>query len=921
MRFRKLALAAVSTAIMAGVASPAAGENLSPEARLRKMSLQLRGIVPHDSEFAQLRSLEGAAQAPFFLQKANAYVMSDLAADKLSDRLFEVLRFDLPETSLFLRDETYRKASQDGVDLARGFDRRMESLKDAITRQISAGKSWDEILTTSDILYLPMAGQALSEFSQISAELSSKIATLGQQGVPTASVQDKANALKMLAGEIPLPPNVSADVGYDFTKRDEFASALKYATAVLPRLRQWIKENPSLEIDEFDSVLKSTQRAMGEAEGLVTFMIEEGSYYLEDVANGVDPNDVEEGQELPKTSGKEFERAMCMVDAMRATRQLGRRFDDVDCKGLSFASPLLTPDVVAWLLQLDLSQPGQTSAAVDYLVKSSKTPAALEAILGSTDAKEIFSIPSIVSTQEFRDRYKKTRYSRAAAFFRTYFCDDMQPVIFIDNSTKTAEALKGLKEIIFEDPASAKAHEDVMKMITPDVSPNAMKPDGSKSAAEIASESSGSAHFKPECVACHRKLDPAEELIAGKSNFGAKTVEVVYDDADGNEVRVPIKDFSELNQIVVKQEQYVRCQSERLWAWTIGEDVSLDADRRAQLTKLYADTGAQPRQIMAALVTRPEFTSDESFTQPPTFSTVSSLLNRCNSCHAKEEDVPSFTSLPIEDEDHVRWLTKIAKSVNVGNKGVNAKMPKKGANWTLTEADRLALGRWIWNGARNDQGEPTISDGDRMKILKGASEEFIAAISQAREPVTSFRPTWRRYLENYDLLNVLAQKFPSSYASCASKVDRKMQGALGFKDKNSGMPTSLTPGVAMVDWLNNCFIKISQETVKKIDQGAPLHAIERSLLVEELAAAPKGTLSGTAWASVDVAVRVKTVSNLIDRLVGPMILAADERADLETTVKETLGEVESEKRGNYSVAEALSDAIFTILNDERFLTY
>ncbi len=851
------------------------------------MSLQIRGIVPTDVEYTELGQLEANAQEQFFVAKAKAYLNSDLAADKLSDRFFEVLRFDLPEQSLFLRDETYRKASATGVDLSIGFDKSMSSLKNVIARQIAAGKSWDEILTTSDVLFLPLAGQALTEYSQASANIALKISELGAQGVPTATVEDKTVAIKILRGDLPVPEGVKIAEGVSLTQASSPSKVLEYSKKVFPIIRNWVVTHTTFTTD-FENGLGSVKKSKGEDAGLVSYVTTDVGAYVNFVL-----------QSSAATSGLipegEIIEVKCLLNGVAANQYRTPPYPNVTACGAMtmLASPLLTPNVVAWLLELDLSKPEQSSAAVDYLVKSAKSPDALARVLQGASAKEVFSIPSVVSTKEFRERYKKTRYSRAAAFFRTYFCDDMQPVILIDNSTKTAEALKGLK---FDDAVSARAHEEVMSMMTPDTLPAAMKPQGAMTANQIAAGVSTNAHFKPECVACHRKLDPAEELIAGKVDFSSKPLEVVYDDADGVEVRVAIKDFSELNQIVVKQDRYVRCQSERMWAWTIGEDVSVDASRRAQLTKLYTDSGAKPREIMAALVNRPEFKSDESFTQPPTFSTVSSLLNRCNSCHAKEEDVPSFTTIPIDGDDHVRWLTKIAKSVSIGTKGVGAKMPKKGANWSLTEADRVALARWIWNGARDDEGKPTIDESDRTKILKNLSDEFLASITAAREPVPSFRPTWRRYMENYDILNVLAQKFPSSYSKCATGVEMKMRGTLGFKDKNSGVPTALTPGVSTVDWLNRCFYAVAQSEMAKAKDLSP-------------------------WVGVAPETKAKFVSGLVDSLIGAGVLEVEDRRDLESTVTYTIEEIALEKGETYTTTDASTDAMFTILNDERFLTY
>ncbi|MEK7357141.1 MAG: hypothetical protein AAB250_11880, partial [Bdellovibrionota bacterium] len=76
----------------------------------------------------------------------------------------------------------------------------MTNLKRVFANQIAAGKSWDEILTTSDVLFLPLAGQALTEYSQASAELKAGLEKLKAQGLPIGTQEERRTALDILGG-------------------------------------------------------------------------------------------------------------------------------------------------------------------------------------------------------------------------------------------------------------------------------------------------------------------------------------------------------------------------------------------------------------------------------------------------------------------------------------------------------------------------------------------------------------------------------------------------------------------------------------------------------------------------------------------------------------------------------------------------
>lgn len=90
-------------------ADPIFYDQLTPQARLRKMSLHIRGYVPTSDEYKALASVltqPGADVSKFYVDKANEYLATPAHVGKMIDRLDELFKLKLAAQSPELQDPT-----------------------------------------------------------------------------------------------------------------------------------------------------------------------------------------------------------------------------------------------------------------------------------------------------------------------------------------------------------------------------------------------------------------------------------------------------------------------------------------------------------------------------------------------------------------------------------------------------------------------------------------------------------------------------------------------------------------------------------------------------------------------------------------------------------------------------------------------
>lgn len=300
-------------------------------------------------------------------------------------------------------------------------------------------------------------------------------------------------------------------------------------------------------------------------------------------------------------------------------------------------------------------------------------------------------IAGVVTTSRFSGRYTTTGINknrrRAAAIFRTFLCDSMVPSIS-SNSDRTHE---------FNNVAFAEKFQVTENEIKAGVTASANARHGSD----------------PQCAACHYKLDPLGRAFQAmgvsllpQPSPGA----LVFKHADGSLVDIPLRGLGDLGKAVVQQPEYVDCQTSWFWSEFIGKDVRLTSKLKAELGAAFDNVGRRTNDFISYLVNRPEFREKPAETSAfVTFDRVQPLLKRCDSCHAHLDDVPSFAKLPIgfngDQQEHTSWIAEMTDRLNRAD-GVKGRMPKNPEMWAQGEIELLKS--WLAQGARNEQGEPTV---------------------------------------------------------------------------------------------------------------------------------------------------------------------------------------------------------------------
>lgn len=195
-------------------------------------------------------------------------------------------------------------------------------------------------------------------------------------------------------------------------------------------------------------------------------------------------------------------------------------------------------------------------------------------------------IAGALTTQRFFRRYVNTAINknrgRAAAVFRIFLCDDMEAAI-VDSSDRTDYLL----DFVFPD-TTGMSNQDVVSV-------------------DLASSAHGQ---RPDCMACHYKLDPM-----GK-NFGGSGVSLApvsfkgalsYQTSEGEKVNIPTNGLGDLARKLVQQKDYKMCQTQHFWKWFIGEDVELTKSTQAELLKAYDQYNGRVNDFIHYLVSRKEF--------------------------------------------------------------------------------------------------------------------------------------------------------------------------------------------------------------------------------------------------------------------------------------------------------------------------
>jgi hypothetical protein len=785
---RAVQLLGILLIIIAGLDAAKSSE-LSPQGRLRKLSLSLRGTIPSKDEFEQVTKLNDAKSLEsFFQQKTAEYSASEAFVRKFSDRVLEDLRINTTERGFegrFTEILVYNDYSANWAPL-------YHLLKD--------GKTWNEILASQEfgLLRLISEGHTLINQPTVGEKINEAMKRYGV---------NKNQALRILMGVVARPID---ELSPSQKKELDNAIALigaKDAAAVIP-VKRVLNTNPKLAIR---LVINAVRRL-----GLEKQVSISG---LETLLNN-----------SPKNEGMYFTNVLLDGDPDLIEKMLGAPNDD------------------QWKM----------------------LRAKAEELMRQTPPKELQSL-ILLNAQNFRARYNQTVYSQAAAFYRLYLCDEMKPAVPVGEDL-TKEALRGL-DLFGTAPKDIKTTVATMEK----------------------------AHAsQAQCITCHKKLDPAKKIIDGENN--GKPITLIFEDDSGKETKLPILSIDALIPTIQKQEQYKSCQVKKFWNWIIGDNVALSKVRLEELKKIYVNANSSIPALISELANSKEFYSDDHFKKPATVANVRHIFSRCNRCHSNEKDIPSFTELPMKGVDvmgneladgHFKWVRHIAKATKLMTFGQNAKMPPKG--WTLTREDFENIGQWIFDLARDDHGNPTISEKERNEILGDSGlKDFDSQKLAALKTIPAFGKKWARYLEFDSLIALLKELFPNKVSSNYYFGYISKYQALGGANYLTGQPVSNVPTQAYMQILNEY--------------------IPRDLTDGELLRFGLGDNAISRFAKGTPNERIKMMNQLMDVLYGP---DPSQKFKREQIARETIRAIH--EVGSYT--RELSMAVYLLIARDEFLTF
>jgi hypothetical protein len=305
-------------------------------------------------------------------------------------------------------------------------------------------------------------------------------------------------------------------------------------------------------------------------------------------------------------------------------------------------------------------------------------------------------IAGILTTKRFNARYNTTGINknrrRAAAVFRTFLCDAMIPAIN-SNSDRTHD---------FNDVAFAQTYEVTEAQVKSGLAISANARHGSDA----------------QCASCHYKLDPLGRAF---QSMGAALMPdpspgaLVFKSAiSGKLVDLPLRGLGDLGTAITSQPEYSDCQVSWFWQQYIGADVRLTTPRKAELTAAFDAVHRKTNDFIAYMVSQPEFRQRPlDTTQYVTFDRVQTLLKRCESCHSQEGGIADFSKLPFsvsgDPKEHKTWIADMEDRLG-RPEGAKGRMPKDIDQWNPSDLDLIKS--WLSQGARDENGKPTVGGGN-----------------------------------------------------------------------------------------------------------------------------------------------------------------------------------------------------------------
>lgn len=539
----------------------------------------------------------------------------------------------------------------------------------------------------------------------------------------------------------------------------------------------------------------------------------------------------------------------------------------------------------------------------------------------------------IFGFNDMMNQYKKTIYSKSAAFFRIYLCDEMQPVILSPKNKKSKAAL-----------ALVQPNQNLpLSMPTPSSVTNTI-----------------ATHVRADCASCHDKLDPMQKYLDIKATPNQKApvsrvgaFDFVYVDYTGKKITLTLPSGSDLPQRISQEPQYIRCQSEKFWNWYVGSDVPLTPEKRERLEQVYKQAKSKPVEIIKHLVSQKDYASDEFGSEPVLFGAVRPIFSKCNSCHSgTDEIIPALTRIPfgydfkLDDKmsEHVSILKKVVDQSNIFEHAGTTKMPPKDAGWSLGAREKNLIARWIQDGAKDDNGKDTLTPDEKMQILGKAKPDYLDKIKKTLTVQPTMRNTWSRILNFSDFVRTLSVKLGSNLCSQELVASKNV---LGHFDVSTGLPFSDQPENAFREAYKGCLVKYIQSLKSNLNEFARqgnLNALKVKDFTafssqENYALLPLGLYGifegmiqpginlnvykeflSSNWQDLAPQLKSKIVRDQLDFVLGPNLNHISHETNLESVLIKNLDKL-SKTSDNQTVVTILPYSLYYILNSDSFLTF
>lgn len=238
----------------------------------------------------------------------------------------------------------------------------------------------------------------------------------------------------------------------------------------------------------------------------------------------------------------------------------------------------------------------------------------------------------------------------------------------------------------------------------------------------------------PNCIGCHYRLDPLARFFDRWRPPSASSVLTWYDEGEAAKGKLIVKpaeggrfDYEgtgegELSQILSKEPRVHACVAKKVWETFVGSAIKLDNSSAMELTKAFK-TRDNFKDLVRAAVHHPYFWSNE---RPPalTFNDVKASFKICSTCHSSQGstfprfDPAAYPFATVASENAQLLRDIYAAITHQPDYSPMPKSPAPGVPAQALSVEQLsAIREWIYNGALDSAGRPTLSETEKQEVL------------------------------------------------------------------------------------------------------------------------------------------------------------------------------------------------------------